>query len=587
MLQDTILFPQTIVTIAGREAKVRLINAGNHSIEIKHYPDCVEPLHMFIDGKDLVLTLLGKSYSPEREKIIFYIDSGENGTERTIPVRTLTDREFFIVFCLQANFHIGWDPSWLPQYYPELRNGKPMHVAKQEAGVVGEQAFGSSYMYLYENSDCMKKGIDFVPLEKIYHDHGIPISWLIDQHVANEMAGRIISWSKEHGDTYSILPTSYSYDNAVNYNIEKTAEDAKSLLQGTRYEVMQAFIEHDYPRYPNTCGIDQWVGSIGSNFVKAAIDLGFKGVWGMGWDHLHRNTSMFHRGAPWNAYKPSRFQFRIPSRKNEKFELFLFQWTVRDLVNTLHLSPHGSAIFSTDPDDLRLNGIINQEKPHYILELLYNYSRNMKYNDYFVFLIHQEDHDAHFKENNQFFLSFIEALQEDEPPGLTYATLDEVAQWLAIKYPDNKTPSQILELEDPLLPWVKQEVMMDKEQAINQVYDPDDEIEKKRVMAEHFPKSEKLPLHVAYFNRDMLLLGYKPYHIPFLYWDYTRLDEWSVPEDGQYPPENLPKINLIDENAIGGYEITFTSTKYFAKLPWIVWKPKFSLKEGVPGTVAK
>ncbi|MHA1683209.1 MAG: hypothetical protein ACTSUE_19885 [Promethearchaeota archaeon] len=583
---DSILFPQVIVCIAGKESKVRLINAVRSKIAIKAYPDCIEPLHMFMDGRDLVLTVLGKSYHPDRADLVFTVHGGVSKQERVVPVRVFTDREFFLVFCLQANYHIGWDPSWLPQYYPDMIGNLPSEQARVQEEKVGPDVFGSSYKLLFDNSDAKKYGIEFTALEKIYHDHGIPISWLIDQHVARGMANKIIDWHDEFGDTYSVLPTSRFYDNSINYNTERTAEDAKLLLQGTLIEVLEAFKFHDFPMYPNTCGFDQWVGSIGTNFVRAALELGFKGIWGMGWDHLNRNSSMFHRGAPWNAYKPSKYQFRIPARENEKFELFLFQWTARDLVNTLHLTPHGSAIFSTDPDDLRLNGIIKQTSPNYILELLYNYSKNMKYNDYFVFLIHQEDHDAHYKENNVFFLEFIELLVEEKPPGITLATMDEVAQWLSIKYPDSDVPSQILELDDPLTPQMREEIIKIRLQAIKQVYDPEDDAELERIMSEHFPTRRKLPVHVAFFNRDMLFLGYKPYHLPIQLWNYSNQEDWYVPEDGQFPLSIIPKINLLEEDSSSGYTLRLISDKFYSNLPWIVWNPPFKLKNGVDSGVA-
>ncbi|MFX0101095.1 MAG: hypothetical protein ACFFCS_16085, partial [Candidatus Hodarchaeota archaeon] len=147
--KSSILFPQRIVCIAGKESKVRLINAGTIKIEIKSAPDCVEALHVFQDKDDFVLTLLGKKYQPETEYIIFSVGDGE---EVQIPVRTLTDREFFIVFCLQANFHSGWDSAWLPQYYPELANGKPGYIARKKANKIGPGIFGSSYQYLYDDT---------------------------------------------------------------------------------------------------------------------------------------------------------------------------------------------------------------------------------------------------------------------------------------------------------------------------------------------------------------------------------------------------------------------------------------------------
>nr|MDO8112790.1 hypothetical protein [Candidatus Sigynarchaeota archaeon] len=580
-----VLFPQTIVAIAGMESRVRLVNAGIVKIDIKSCPDCIEPLHMFADGNDLILTLLGKSYHPDADSMIFTIGKGESARDINVPVRTFTDKEFFVVFCLEANFHHGWDPSWLPQFYPEKVNGRPGTVVWKNAGKVGPDLFGSSYKYLYDDSEARQYGIQFTPLERILHEKHVPITWMIDKPVAEKMAPMIVKWHEKFGDTYALFPTSYFYDNIVNFNINKTVIDAKNLLQETSDGVIKAFMQSNYPMYANVAGIDPWIGAIGTNFVKAAIDLGLKGLWGMGWDQELNDTSVFHRGAPWDAYKPSKLQFRIPARENERFELFLFQWTLRDLVNALHLSPQGSTIFTTDLEDLRASGIMKQVNPHYFMELFFNYFKNMKYNDYFVFLIHQEDHSAHFEEGNQFLKKFLAMLAEENPPGVVFATLDEVAQWLAIKYPDNSVPSQVLDLDDPLEPSVRKIVKEKCMANIRQVYDPSDDSELQRILKEHFPPA-KLPAHLCFFNRSMLFLGYKPHHLPMQMWDYRTREEWGVPEDGQYPMTVLPKITIVEENTANGYKLRLISTRYFSSLPWIVWDPVFKLNASVPKDIA-
>jgi hypothetical protein len=305
----------------------------------------------------------------------------------------------------------------------------------------------------------------------------------------------------------------------------------------------------------------------------------------MGWDQDQLNTNMYHRGAPWDAYKPSKIQYRIPARENERFELFLFQSTTRDLVNALHLSPQGANIFSTNPDNLRINGITRQVKPHYMMELFYNYFKSMKYNDYFIFLVTQEDHDANNEEDNQYVKKFLDVLMDENPPGIVFATLDEVAQWLAIKYPDNEVPTQLLDLEDPLDPRMR-EMIRDKRMVnIRQVYDPVDDAELERVLNEHFPK-KRLPTHLCMFNRFMLFLVYWPYRLPVQLWDYRLREEWGTTEDGQYPLAILPKINIIEEIDENGYKLRLASNKYFSSLPWIVWNPRFKLNPSTAKNIA-
>jgi hypothetical protein len=576
-----ILFPQTIVAIAGKEARVRLVNAGNVKIGIKKLPDCIEPLHLFVDGDDLVLTLLGKSYHPGMDHAIFTIGGGEKMQEVTVQVRTFTEKEFFVVFCLQANYHKGWDPSWLPQFYPELANGEPGFVSRKRAGKVGPGVFGSSYMYLYDDAEARAQGISFTPLERIFHDKHVPVTWLVDKPVAEKMAGKIKAWHEHHGDTYAVVPTSNFQDNAVNFNTQKTLDETKGLLKETLDGVASAFVQNDYPMYASVAGVDQWIGSVGTNFVHAAMALGLKGLWGMGWDHDRWDKNMYHRGAPWDAFKPSKHQFRIPARENERFELFLFQWTVLDVVNTTATR----SVFSTDPDNMRINGITRQVKPHYMMELLYSYLKSMKYNDHFVFLVHQDDHDAHHEENNLFIKQFLDDLFEENLPGVTFATLEEVAQWLAIKYPDNEVPSHVLELDDPLDPDIRKVIREKRNMSIRQVFDPADDRELELVFDEHFPL-HKLPPHIAFYDRSMMFLSSKPHRLPVQMWDYRLREQWGVAEEGQYPLAILPKITIIDESTRDGYKIKLVSNKFFSNLPWIVWDPSFKIDPTIPRDIA-
>ncbi|NMC08323.1 MAG: hypothetical protein GYA24_24160 [Candidatus Lokiarchaeota archaeon] len=575
-----VLFPQAIVAIAGKEARVKLINAGTVKIGIKAFPDCIEPLHMFVDGDDFILTILGKTYHPEVDHAVFTVGEGDAIREVSVPVRTFTDREFFVVFCLGTNFHKGWDPSWLPQYYPELANGEPGFVARKRANKVGPGVFGSAYSYLYDATQAKEHGITFTPIERILHERQIPITWLVDTPVAERMAGSIKTWHELFGDTFSILPTSFFQDNCVNYNIQKTADDARALLADASAGVSKAFNRSGYPAYASVAGVDQWTGSIGTNFVRAALALGFKGLWGMGWDQERGDAGMHHRGAPWDAYKPSKLQFRIPARENERFELFLFPWTTRDLVNALHLSPQGSAVYSTDPHELRSSGILEQVKPHYMAEMLFDYLKNMKYNDHFIFIVHQQDHDAHHEEENMYIKLFLDAVFEERYPGLTFATLEEVAQWLAIKYPDNDVPFQVLELEDPLDPRLRATIRERRGKAIREVYDPANDDELARILATHFPDT-RLPRHLCYHDRYMLFLSYQPHRLPVQMWDYRRREEWGVPEEGQYPLTILPKITVTSESTSDGYRLKLVSDKFFSNLPWIVWDPPFKLDPAI------
>jgi len=234
---------------------------------------------------------------------------------------------------------------------------------------------------------------------------------------------------------------------------------------------------------------------------------------------------------------------------------------------------------------LRMAGIITQDKPHYLMELFYTYFKNMKYNDYSVFIISQDDHTAVDEVYNQYLKAFVDGIVDENPPGISMATLDEVAQWLAIKYPDNEVPSQLFELEDPLIPATRAHVIEKIEEKIRQVYDPIDDAEFKQVLVEHFPEN-RLPTHVCFFDRSMLFIGYQPHRLPVQMWDYRRREEWGIAEDGQFPLATLPKITIIDETMQGGYHMHLISSRFFSGLPWIVWNPPFVIDPSTSKSIA-
>ena len=169
------VFPQCIVAIAGKEAKIRRGNASRATFSIKQCPPCIEPLHMFVDGNDMVLTILGKTYQPEPDVLVFAVtaEDGEESEDVPVKVRTLTNQEFFVVFLLE----------------------------------------------------------EVVPLEERLHDANIPITWVLDGPLAEWMAPQVVEWHGKHGDTYSALVSGSRDAAATPDGPGKTVDESKEAIR--------------------------------------------------------------------------------------------------------------------------------------------------------------------------------------------------------------------------------------------------------------------------------------------------------------------------------------------------------------------
>lgn len=444
-----------------------------------------------------------------------------DGQRLAARVSVFERRALFLAPVISSNRHEGWDPLCY------LFGGTPEGLA------LAGHAFPKTRQ-----------------LRKMYHDRGLPITWLIDQAVAAEAGELLTGWHLEHGDGVAALPSSFIHHNAINLNLAPDDGPAVALLGETVRGVEEAL-----GCLVRVAGVDQWVGSVGSRFVRAARGLGLIGLWGLGFDHATCDTSMFHRGAPWDVYKPDPEEYRRPAR--EAAELWAFQWTTRDVLNTVR-TPNGGAggatLFSTDPDDIRVAGIMRHQ-PDYWTALLDDWRRNRPWNDCGVFLIHQEDHDCHFPENADYLRYFLDAL----PPDVTPATLEEIALWLNLVHAPAGHPRVALLLEDVLrcrdrvdLLWVEKP-------------------------ADWPGPGERYPAHLAYYDRDRMFFTARPDRLPVRWFDYRRAAR--APEDGVLPEAAVPRVAVEDERwepAGGGslrYRATLTADVDCPNCPWTVWDP--------------
>jgi hypothetical protein len=504
------------------------------------------------------------------------------GRDVDLSVRVFGPREFFVVLVLEANYHDGWDPRVMAQFYDELA-GSNRPLFRKNAGLQGEGVRGTAFRHLVGDPEEMHKypeGYWYEPLERIVHTRGFPITWLVDGAVASEFHEVLGPMLQEHGDSFGYLPSSFFYQNHTSYNYTKSMEETTQALRATA-----AGVEDALGHYSNVCGIDQWVGGVGTHWVAAARALGLEGIWGMGWDHRECDTSMYHRGAPWNAYKPSLTQFRRPLQPGEAGTLWAFQWTVRDLVNTLPLSPHGSVCFSTDPDDVRSQGILQRERsPTYFLKLLREYHNNWRHErvDHFVFLVHQEDHDSHIQEDNEYLALFLDEVATEIGRGeaITVATLDEVAAWLNLRYDPDAVNEQFLQLHDPLTPTTRAAIQEKYFDTIARIYDPDTEEEIQALLDRLWPAECSLGPVFAYFGQDALWLIQYPSRTPQQYYAYGDPAQESVDERGELVQRVLPTVTLVEESLpYPRYRLVVDADQAMTAFPWAYWR------RGHPGEV--
>lgn len=541
------LFPQKLIGLIGKDTTLTIRSNRKLEVELVGCPHNLTPLTNYVQGEGkihLAFHTKGLSYLPQAIKLKVTDLETEEKRLVDVPSRAFGEKEFFVCLVQSSNIHYGWNPEPTEQYF--RKSDDELVLFNDDS--IGKDAF-----------------VHALKLERIFHKHHTPITWLLDDTVAFKAVDQLKKWHWQYGDDYGILPRSYFYHNARNYNTEISFEQTTEILSVLRDAILDIFSEANFPYYTRVLGVDQWVGSIGTNFVKAARQLELEGIWGMGYDHLSCDTSMFHRGSPWDAYRPNPENFRVPGFGHP---VWLLQWTTRDLLNTSYFTPNGATTFSTDADDIRSNRIHRYQDDYYA-RLLYEYKKNMAQNDFFVYLVHQEDHDSHIKESNQILENFVDQVHADN----LFATLDEVVSWLNLKYQPEEHPWQLIEMEDPLTCHAE---MKRESQAGN--IQPQ--------FGNHVQWGDgSNPTHIGYYGADAMWITRKPDVIPFIYYDYPSALEKSFSETGELPLVSLPQLRTTQEFWQKGKNndklfISFQSDRNFKNLPWILWNSPRNIPQG-------
>lgn len=521
------MFEQKIVGIAGRQGVLRFEWSDDKGKRPVIEPPIAEASrHLRFeqapcrwDGRIAEIAFDALCAGRGTVRIRIHSPDGEDVEETELPYAVFPEKALFVNLVISSNHHVGFNPG-----------------LNTEDDLL-EEVQGSGDGYANAKTH----------LEAVFHKYGAPITWLIDGNVSVKALADLRKWSLRYGDDVGLMPTSLFFHNAVDYNRHKSADETLSFI---RSELDR--LEQSWKRKVSIAGIDQFVGSVGEHFVEAARTLGLQGLWGVGYDHFLCDTSMFHRGVPWEAYKPQPSRFRNPSRLPTR--LWMFQWTQRDVLLTSRTPTgySGSVIFSTDPDDIRTTGILRAQEDYYN-RLLEQYTRNLDFNDFVVFTVHQEDHDVLFGENNLYLESFLDRIGSELP--VTFATLEEVALWLNLKYAPESHPSAVMRFSDVLT--CHDSVVFNR----GGVRQPAD-----------WPQDPNgYPDHLAYYDRSLQTLTCYPDPLPFRIYVYGD-DEAGESADGQTKEMTDHGVKASMHVREDGIMLLFLTPQPFESMTYVLWQ---------------
>lgn len=523
---------QKLILVEHESHSIRLCGPAADRLTVTNCPEDIElegpPVQ---EEQGWLLTMRAKRRRTAYLSLTVEIILDGETRSQNIPTRIFGVKEQFLCMVTTSNFHWGYNPSKVKEIE---RTGEPrLH------NVYGDPVM--CHGHAFESSVYMAEGC---------HRHEAPMTWLIDADVAQAGAKLLSGWHQMHGDDVGVLPSSYFHHNPVNYNVDFTIEDTARMLRHHREAIKEAMSHQDWLMHPQVLGVDQWVGGIGSNFLQAAKELGFGAFWGICFDHETCDSSMYHEGAPWDAYRLRGDNFRYPTADSDA--LWAFAWTSRDLVNSFLEYPGASVYYSTDPDDIRVAGIMGNQDDYWT-RIHEGFVRNA-HNDFTCFVIHNEDHDAHRETSQSYIGQYLSRL----PEGTVAATLEEVRQWLELRYPQGRHPSQLLELADPL-------TCHDAVAAKRHKGNP----------PAHWGKADgHNPGVLCYYGVDARWMAREGERTPAQYIDYEATGGFA--ETGTSPKKPIPVLSDWQETRKITPEgetlaVSFTADLEFGRLPLIWW----------------
>lgn len=530
---------QKMICVAQREQTVRLAGVDLDGMAVLACPDDLQPLGVpFRTEEGWMLALRAGERRLDYACITLEARRGDELCEVEIPTRIFGDKEFFLCMATTSNFHWGYDPG--------VRADVPDPC---DGFFTGDDDHGDAVAYhghAYKHSRYMAEGV---------HEFGMPMTWFIDGDVAEAGAEELTDWHFRYGDDVGVLPSSYFHHNPLNYNTDYPVEDAVGILRRAMARMRRALARNGWHCQPQIGAVDQWVGGLGTRWIAAGRAVGLRAFWGICHDHVTCDSSMYHEGAPWDAYRMQPDNFRYPDANTKS--LWAFAWTSRDLVNSFVEYPGASTRYSTDPDDIEWCGIMANE-PNYWTNIVADELANLPTCDFICFVIHNEDHDAWKSSSQRYIANFLRNLPEAVVP----ATLEEVRQWLDVRFADGSHPAQLMELHDQL--HCHDEVAARTQRRYADWTPP----------ARWKSVNGHNPAVLCFYSAEARWAAYEGERTPAQYIDYRKAVDFR--ETGSSPKERLPIISDWQETVSerdGGpvLTVTFTADVPFQRLPLIWW----------------
>src|SRR5690606_21564667 len=264
-----------------------------------------------------------------------------------------------------------------------LREAFRLHGGrKEQSDVIPENLIYTFVSYATDVDKSWGRGIAVEGIDRtaaVAHKHGIPVTWIVNAGSAPVLAERINEWHERYGDDV-ILQVHYDADES---------ETAMLRLKAMLDEGWRAVKRH-FP-WVQTKVVAR--GRISNEFLQAAEETGFHGIWGYCWEQTWWD-GITHKGIPWGSWYIDGSRFKAPHPGKGK--LVAAEWTARDLHAAYHSG--SPCVYSTDPNDVLRAGLCTGEDIEYWKRLFQSYLANTAHNAQVHFLQQQESHEMEYTE---------------------------------------------------------------------------------------------------------------------------------------------------------------------------------------------
>jgi len=244
--------------------------------------------------------------------------------------------------------------------------------------------------------------------------------------------------------------------------------------------------------------------------------------------------------------------------------LWGYTWTAYDLCNSFLEYPSSGAFYNAE------GGLIHAHQSDYTMRNLQTRIENMDSSDFSCFVFHDEDHDIWRPDLLAALRRFLSAAPKDR---ITPATLEEVTQWLDLRFADGSHPVNLIEAVDPvtchdaLLPERNKLLTECPGFPCNIGWTPPHPPHWKSVNGHN-------PSVLLYYGADARWAAVEGERVPRQFIDYTKFD--GVTETGPAPKEMLPRLSdwreeWVTDDGQRRLRVSFRADRAFLLMPLVFW----------------